>query len=108
MDSLAGRCREHGRREVLFAVSRFSSVLVLQGREVRQVRVRLLAVRAAAISDVVHILPAQPVRASRRVREWAEPLDYRLRECRPSQPDVQARLRAGQDSAINTGPKKVR
>ena len=108
MDSLAGRCRVHGRRAVLFADSRFSSVLVLQGREVRQVPVRLLAVQVAGISAVVHIPPAQPVRDSRRVQEWAERRDCLLRECRPNQPDVQARLRAGQDSVINTGPKKAR
>lgn len=107
MDSLAGRCRVHGRRAVLFADSRFSSARVPLGREERQVRVRHSAVLVAT-SAVVHIPPAQPVRDSLRVQEWAVPLDCLLRECRPNQPDVQAHLRAGQDSAISTGPKRAR
>ena len=97
----------HGRRAVLFADSQFFSARVPLGREERQVRVRHSAVLGAT-SAVVHIPPAQPVRDSRRVQEWAVRRDCRLRECRPSQPDVQARLRAGQASVISTDPKKAR
>lgn len=92
---------------MLFAASRFSNARVREGREGRPVRVHHLAVRVAAISDVVHIPPVQPAPASLRVQEWAERRDCRLRECRPSPPDVLVRLRAVPVSVISTDLKKV-
>jgi hypothetical protein len=106
MDNLEDRCKERGRRAVLFAASRFSSVHVPRDREVLQVRVRHSAVRV--ISAVDHIPPVLPAPVSRRVQEWAERRDCRLQACPPSQPDAQARLLAVRDNVISTDPKKAR
>ena len=94
---------------VWFADSQFSSVLVPQDREVlRVVRVRHLAVPVVATSAADRIPPAQHAQVSRRVQEWAERQDCRLRACRPNRPVVPVALHAAPDSVISTGLKKVR
>lgn len=89
-----------------FADSLSSRDPARQDRVALRVRARNLA--GPANSAVVRIRPAPRAVDSRRVLEWAEHRDCRLRECRPNRPADRERLHGVRDSAISTGLKKAR
>lgn len=97
--------RDHVRR-AWFAGSLSSRDLARQDWVALRVRVRNLT--GPANNAVVRIRPAPRAVDSRRVREWAEHRDCRLRECRPNRLAGRERLHDAQDSAISTGLKKAR